>query len=110
MIIVCLVEEYVLPIARINPHCMILECTILCDSMVFTQELPELRSDLVAALTCLDGDEFAGHDREVGRSEDGETRVGWAREAQSWGIRWPTDAGSAFVSLLRAVAVVKRQD
>lgn len=61
VIVVRLIEEDILSISRIHPYRMLLERTILCDPMISAQMLPELRSDRVAALARLDGDELPRH-------------------------------------------------
>lgn len=61
MLVVCLVEEDIFAVAALLLGSVLFQCTILCDSMLATEVLPKVRSDLVSALTGLEGDEFSGH-------------------------------------------------
>lgn len=69
MIIVGLIKKDVLAITSLDADGKILECPVFGNAVVLAEELPELTSDLVPALPCLDRDEFARHRGEVGGKE-----------------------------------------
>lgn len=49
MVVVCLVEEDILAVTSRSLRGKVLECAILCDTMLAAEVLPEVRADLVTA-------------------------------------------------------------
>ena len=61
MIVVRLVEEDVLAVARVAVRGVLFQDAILADAVLGAQLFPKLRADLVAALANLKGDHLARH-------------------------------------------------
>ena len=75
VVVVRLVEEDILAVARVAVRGVLLQNAVVGDAVLRAQLLPKLRADLVAALANLKGDHLARHreawDKRVGLRERG---------------------------------------
>lgn len=55
MLVICLVEEDILAVTSLLFGGILFESTVLCDTMLATEMLPEVRSDLVTVVRQIKG-------------------------------------------------------